>query len=278
MWPAGSRTSSRTVNAMSGDRRLITIVTPCFNAAATLQATLDSVAAQGYPNVEHIVIDGGSTDGTLDILARTAGICYVSEPDSGRAEAANKGVRLGSGEIIGWLNADDTYEQGALQAVADAFADPADPLWVTGYCRIVDADGVEIRRAVTWYKNFLLRHYSLSLYLTQNFVPDPATFVRRHVLDEVGLLDQNYKISHDYDMWLRVARLGDPVVLRRYQSRFSMSEGTLSMSGFERQFDEHARIARRRGKGHQVPVAVNMVMSRLIVLVYRSLRLVRRLR
>lgn len=263
---------------MTGVSPSITIVTPCFNAAATLEATLDSVAAQGYPNVEHIVIDGGSTDGTLNILARAEGISYISEPDSGRAEAANKGVRLANGEIIGWLNADDTYEPGALQAVADAFADPAHPLWVTGYCRIVSADGVEIRKAVTRYKNLFLRHFSLPLYLTQNFVPDPATFVRKEVLDEVGLLDQNYKISHDYDLWLRVAQLGDPVVLRRYQSRFSMSEGTLSMSGFQRQFDEHAQIARRRGKGHPIPVAVNVVMSRLIVFIYRGLRLVRRLR
>jgi len=255
---------------------LISIVTPCFNAAATIEATLASVASQGYSDLEHIVIDGGSTDGTVDILAATQGITYISESDRGRADAANKGVRMATGEIIGFLNADDTYEPGALQAVAEAFGGPSKPGWVTGYCRIVDGEGAEIRASVTRYKNFFLRHYSFDLYLTQNFVPDPATFVRKDVLDEVGPLNQDYKISHDYDLWLRVARLGDPVVLRQYLSTFCMTEGTLSMSAFEQQFDEHARIARNRGKGHPIPVAANRVMSKLIVLAYRWMRRSRR--
>lgn len=250
----------------------ITIVTACFNSAATLEATLASVREQNYPNVEHIVVDGASTDATLDILAAAEGITYISEPDGGRVDAANKGVRLATGEIIGWLNADDVYEPGALHAVADAFAGPAQPRWVTGYCRIVDSRGAEIRKSVTAYKNFLLRHYSFALYLTQNFVPDPATFVCKEVLEDVGLLDPTYRISHDYDLWLRVAKRGDPVVVRRYLSAFAMAEGTLSMSGFEQQFDEHARIARDRGRGHPFAVSANVVMSRLIVIAYRVMR------
>ncbi len=251
----------------------ISIVTPCFNSATTLAATLASVASQDYPNVEHVVVDGASTDATLDLLAGSDGISFISEPDRGRADAANKGIGLATGEIIGFLNADDTYEPGALRAVGEAFAGPERPVWVTGYCRIVNGEGREIRTSVTEYKNFLLRHYSFNLYLTQNFIPDPATFVRKVALDQVGQLDQNYQISHDYDLWLRVARLADPVVLRRYLSRFRMVEGTLSMSGFEQQFDEHARIARNRGKGHPIPVAANVLLSRLIVLAYRAMRL-----
>lgn len=261
---------------MTTDSPRISVVTPCFNSASTLGATLASVAGQDYPNAEHIVVDGGSTDATLDLLAAAEDITYISEPDRGRADAANKGVGLATGEIIGFLNADDTYEPGALRAVAEAFSSPSRPNWVTGYCRIVDGDGTEIRGSVTDYKNFFLRHYSFDLYLTQNFVPDPATFVRKEILDQVGLLDQDYKISHDYDLWLRVARLGDPAVLRRYLANFCMIEGTLSMSSFEQQFDEHARIARRRGKGHPLPVAANVVMSRMIVLAYRAMRAGRR--
>ena len=105
---------------------------------------------------------------------------------------------------------------------------------------------------------------------------DPATFVRRDVLEEVGPLDPAYPTAHDYDLWLRVARHGDPVVLRRYLSSFRMVEGTLSMEGFERQFAEHAEVARRHGEGHRLAVAVNAVTSRLIVLVYRALRWRRR--
>src|SRR3954453_22511158 len=99
----------------------ITIVTPCLNAAATLPETIASVRSQGYPRLEHVVVDGGSTDGTVELLER-AGVRFMSGPDSGRSEAANRGVAMTSGEVIGFLNADDLYEPGALQAVGEAFA------------------------------------------------------------------------------------------------------------------------------------------------------------
>jgi glycosyltransferase involved in cell wall biosynthesis len=248
----------------------ISIVTPCLDAAATIEETIASLRAQDYPQLEHVVVDGGSTDGTISILERL-GVRHVSEPDRGRAHAANKGVGLTSGEIVAWLNADDVYEPGALLAVGEAFArDPA-ANWVTGYCPIVDGEGHEIRPAVTRYKNWFLRHYSFPLYLTQNFVSDPATFVRRTALPDPPF-DESYAISHDYDLWLQVAEQGPPVVLERPLARFRMAEGTVSMEGFERQFREHADAARRRGAGHPLAVAVNRGMSRLIVLVYRLLR------
>jgi glycosyltransferase involved in cell wall biosynthesis len=255
----------------------ISIVTPCLNAAATIEETLASVRSQGYPRLEHLVVDGGSTDGTVELLRR-AGVRHVSEPDRGRVDAVNKGVRMTSGEVIAFLNADDRYEPGALMAVGKALADRTDAMWATGYCRIIDAQGREIRRAVTAYKNLLLRRFSYGLYLTQNFVSDPATFVRRRALEEAGPLDERYLISHDYDLWLRIARRHEPLVIRRYLTSFRMAEGTLSMAGFERQFREHAEVARRHGGGHAGAVAANAVMSRLIVSVYRGLRTARRSR
>jgi glycosyltransferase involved in cell wall biosynthesis len=250
----------------------ITIVTPCLNAAATLEVALESVRSQGYPRLEHVVVDGGSEDGTVELLERSEGVRWVSEPDGGRADAANKGVAMASGEVIAWLNADDRYEPGALAAVGEAFAARPDAEWVTGYCRIVDGQGHEIRKGVTAYKNAFLNRWSLGLYLTQNFVSDPATFVRAATLREIGPVDTRYAISHDYDVWLRVARRGDPVILRRYLASFRMAEGTMSMSDFERQFAEHAEVARVHGEGHRLAVAVNAVTSRLIVWVYRALR------
>lgn len=255
----------------------ISIVTPCLNAAATIEEALASVTAQGYPRLEHLVVDGGSTDGTVELLER-AGVRFISEPDRGRAHAVNKGVAMSTGEVIGWLNADDRYEPGALRVVGEAFASDPRIAWVTGYCRIIDGDGTEIRAPITAYKNFLLRHWSFPLYLTQNFVADPATFVRRAALEEAGPLDERYAISHDYDLWLRVGARHEPVVLERTLSSFRMTEGTASMAGFERQFREHAEVARLHGSGRRLPVAVNEAMSRLIVLVYRALRVARRLR
>jgi glycosyltransferase involved in cell wall biosynthesis len=256
----------------------ITIVTPAFNAAATIEQTLASVRAQDYAGaLEHLVIDGGSTDGTVALLD-AAGVRYVSEPDRGLAHAMNKGFDLARGEVVGELNADDVYAPGALVAVGAAFAAHPQAEWATGRCNIIDGDGREIRRAVTAYKNALLRRYSLRLYLTHNFISAPATFFRRDVLRELGGFDERYRISVDYDLQLKFARRGDPVVLDRDIASFRMVEGTLSMSGFERQFAEHAEQARRHGDGHRGAVAANQVLSRAIVLAYRALRSARRRR
>lgn len=253
----------------------ISVVTPCLNAAATLPETLASLRAQGYPKLEHVVVDGGSEDGTVELLEQAEGVRFVSEPDRGLSDAFNKGVRMASGDVVGWLNADDTYEPGALQAVGKALAADPERIWATGICRIVDADGHEIRKAITAYKRLLLRRYSLGLLLTQNFVMSPATFVRREALGDAPL-DEAFKYSADYDLWLRLAEREDPIVLDRVLAAFRMAEGSLSMSGFEVQFAEHAQNARAHGAGHPLPLAVNAVTSRAIPLVYRGMRAVRR--
>jgi glycosyltransferase involved in cell wall biosynthesis len=254
----------------------ITIVTPCLNGAATLPAALASVRDQAYPGtVEHLVIDGGSTDGTLEILESAPGVRYISEPDRGLSDAVNKGIRMASGEVIGWLNADDVYMPGALENAGRAFAADQDALWVTGVCLILDGDGHEIRHAVTAYKTFFLRRYSYRLHLVQNFVSCPSTFVRRSAFDEVGLLEERFKYSMDYDLWLRLGRLRPPIVIDEPLAGFTMAEGSLSMSGFERQFAEHAQNAREHGAGHPIAVAANRAASSLIVAIYRVMRRLR---
>jgi len=255
----------------------ITVVTPALNAAATIEETLRSVREQDYDNVEHVVVDGGSTDGTVEILRRTEGIRWVSEADDGLSDAMNKGIALAEGEIIGWLNADDFYLPGALGRVAETFRADPEATWLTGYCRIVDGSGDEIRKPVTAYKNWLLRHYSFALYLTQNFISAPATFVRKDAYPDPAY-ETRYRISMDYDTQLKLARERDPIILREELSTFRMIEGTLSMSGFERQFREHAANAREHGAGHPFAVAYNQAFSLALVQVYRVMRSLRRLR
>ena len=254
----------------------ISIVTAVLNRAGSIERALASVRDQGYPNVEHVVVDGGSTDGTLDVLKRSEGIRWISEPDEGLADAMNKGIAMATGDWIGWLNSDDYYLPGAFDAVSRAVESRPDARWVTGTCRIIDANDRETRTAITAYKNWLLRHYSFRLYLTQNFVSCPSTFVRKDAYEAAGPLDPRYRISMDYDVFLRIARRWDPVVLDQELAVFRMEEGTLSIDGFEQQFVEHAEQARRHGTGHPLPVAANQVISRGIVLVYRLMRARRR--
>jgi len=255
---------------------LISVITPSYNPGSMLEVALDSVAAQDHPSVEHIVVDGGSTDGTVELLQKRDGIRWVSEPDRGLAHAMNKGFEMASGEIVGELNADDIYLPGTLAVVAEELERNPGAEWLTGRCPIIGAGGEEIRRPITAYKNALLRRYSLRLYLTQNFISAPATFFRTEVVRELGGFDERYTISVDYDLQLQLARRGDPVVLDRDLACFRMVEGTLSMSGFEQQFREHTEQARRHGDGHPIPVAANRLISRMIVWTYRGMRAVRR--
>ena len=247
----------------------ISVVTPCFNSAATIQQTIDSVAQQEYAGVwEHVIVDGGSTDGTLEIV-RAAGLRHISEPDRGLAHALNKSMGLIRHEVFAELNADDRYFPGTLTAVAEAFAASPKSEWLTGQCTIIDGDGNEIRPRVARYKNFLLRHYSFPLYLTQNFISAPATFVRAAALREVGGFDERFAYSMDYDVWLKLARRGAPIILHRPLAQFRMSGESLSLTGYDRQFVEHATNAVENGRGHPIPVLINRILSRMIIEIYR---------
>lgn len=255
----------------------ITILTPVRDAVATVAETLASVAAQTRPADQHLVIDGGSTDGTLDVLAAQPGLDWTSAPDRGLAHALNRGLARATGDVVGTLNADDVYLPHTLALVAAAFEREPDRLWLTGRCPIVDAHGREIRRPISAYKHALLRRYTLGRYLTHNFLSAPATFFRRDALEAIGGFDERYRISVDYDAQLRIARRGDPIVLDEELARFRAVPGTLSASGYPRQFREHAEQARRHGAGHPAAVAANQVLSAAIVGGYAAMGVARRI-
>lgn len=256
---------------------VLTIITPCLNSAGTLAAALTSVRdANLGDQVEHVVVDGGSTDGTLDILASAEGVRWVSEPDRGLSDAMNKGLRIADGQVIGWLNADDYYLPGALRRVVDTLEDHPDMVWLTAPCVVVDEAGNEIRSLVTRYKRMLLARHSVRALIVQNYIAAPATFFRRDAVLAAGGFDERFRYSMDYDLWLRLARRAHPVILDEPVTAFRMAEGSLSMTGFRDQFAEHETNAREHGAGHRAAVAANAVISRAIVATYWLMRTLRR--
>ncbi len=224
----------------------ISIITPSYNQGQFIERTIRSVLDQNYPNLEYLVIDGGSQDGTAGILKKyEERLRWVSEKDKGQADAINKGIGRATGDIIAYLNSDDVYEPGALNKVAEHFRTHPETLWLTGKCRIIDEKDREIRRPITAYKNFLLRHYSYSLLLVTNPASQPATFWRRSAVDEFGLFDENEHLVMDYDYWLRIGKKYPLAVLDGYLAGFRVYASSKTSRSFLTTFKREMELARK---------------------------------
>lgn len=201
---------------------------------------------QGDFSVEHIVMDGGSMDGTLEILEKHAGkIRYLSGPDCGMADALNKGIALATGDVIGWINTDDVYLPGTFRKVAGYFNQHPDCQWLFGNCRIIDEDDREVRKWITAYKTGLLRNFRYDRLLLENFISQPAVFMRRSFLTKAGPVDITLPTAMDYDLWLRFARLGQPGYIDDCLSCFRMHRDSISYKGYRAQFEEQYAIHKR---------------------------------
>lgn len=258
-------------------RMRITLVTPSLNQAAFLERTISSVLSQeGDFELEYLVRDGGSTDGSAEILRRHADrLRYVIEPDTGQANAINKGLREATGDVVGWLNSDDLLYPGALARVARAFSDRPALQWIHGRCEIVDEHDRPIRRWVSAYKHFRCRRYSRRSLLVENYVSQMTVFWRRSALERVGLLDESLHYSFDYEYWLRLSALGDPLYLEDRIAAFRWYTSSKSGSSFERQFREDEEAFRRHAPRGALLRAHKKLRSAQIVTAYRLLRALR---
>jgi glycosyltransferase involved in cell wall biosynthesis len=250
------------------------VVTPSYNHAAFIEETLRSVVDQGYPDLEYLVMDGGSADGTVDILRKYDGkLSWISERDGGQAAALNDGFRSTSGEIIGWINSDDLYAEGALQAVGEYFAAHPEVEWLYGRCPIIDVSGRRSRELITLYKEFWMRRYSRRRLLIENFINQPATFFRRRLLERVGALDTRYRNAFDYDLFVRMAQVARPAYLDRVLAYFRVHAEAKTSSTFERTFREEVDSVERVTAGrHPVLVALHRVNRLKLTAAYHVLR------
>ena len=229
------------------DQPLVSIVTPSFNQAPFLEETIRSVLTQAYPRIEYIVVDGGSTDGSVEIIRRYADrlAYWVSEPDSGQSEALNKGFARSHGEIMAWLNSDDLYTPGAVGRAVAAFRANPDAAVVYGDCEYVDAEGRFVRpdRSRPFRRADALRgghHFS-----------QPAAFWRRFAWEAVGPLKTQYHYCMDLDLWMSMAARFDFVHVPELWARYRLHEASKTVSGrspFDREGDlvkaRHLRRAR----------------------------------
>jgi glycosyltransferase involved in cell wall biosynthesis len=181
------------------NKPLVSIVTPSYNQAAFLEQTIRSVLEQDYPNIEYLIADGGSTDGSVEIIKKYANklAWWVSEKDKGQADGINKGFARAKGEFIAWVNSDDYYMPGAISAVVAALQANPDVGFVFGDVQVVDKDGRILN-------NLHYGNWSHADLMTFHIIGQPAVFMRRSVLEKAGYLDPNYHFMLDHQLWLRM--------------------------------------------------------------------------
>ena len=185
----------------------ITIITPSYNQGEFIEEAILSVLYQYYPDLEYLVVDGGSTDETHAVLHRHAGrLRWINERYCGRAHAMNKGMQLATGDVVAFLNADELYTPGALHAVGRWFAQHPQALWVTGLCPLMSPVGHEVCRKLTRYRQSWLRLRSYQALCVFNYISQPATCLSHTALTALGPLDETLSYAFAYDYWLRLAR------------------------------------------------------------------------
>jgi len=240
---------------------LISIVTPSYNQVRYLEATIQSVLCQEGVDFEYIIIDGGSDDGSVELIEKhSRHLAYwVSEKDHGQTDAINKGFAIAKGDILAWLNSDDTYEPGALRQAVDYMTKHPEVGMVYGDCSYIDQDGKVIGcfpAAQTDYQR-----------LRQGYVhiPQQASFFRADLWRKVGPLDPKFFFAMDYDLWVRLARISRLVYLPgRYWANFRLHGDAKTLTADDRCWPEMLKVHYRDGGSFFSPIVAKYYIRKLV--------------
>lgn len=238
----------------------ISIVTPVYNQVQYLEQTILSIINQGYPNLEYIIIDGGSTDGTVDVIRKyESHLAYwVTESDKGMYHAIQKGFEHSTGEIMCWLNSDDVFFDKCLFAVADIFMHHPEIEWFSARSASIDADGM-----ILGVDNIdgvdSIRFCKYDFYLNRGFwVPQSSTIWRRTIWEKVGAtLDTNLRLAGDFDLWLRFINVSPLYVANTIIGTYRLREGQLSQM-----MDRYMAEVRLSVKNNPLPISEMSILKR----------------
>ena len=228
---------------------LVSIITPSLNQRRFIEATIDSVLSQDYPRIEYIVVDGGSTDGTLEVLAKYDGrLQWISEPDRGQSDAINKGFRRAKGEILAWLNSDDTYMPGAVRSAVGHLAAHPDCAMVYGDGNLIDEEGRVTGRFPATEPFDLWR-----LVYVLDYILQQSAFFRREAVEAVGYVDERLHWGMDWDLFIKIGKRFRVDYLPKAMANLREHEAAKTFSGGTRRMAELVEVMHRHGSRRYPP-------------------------
>ncbi len=246
---------------MTDNLPLVSIITPSFNQARYLEATIQSVLEQDYPRIEYIIVDGGSTDGSVDVIKKYEGrlAWWVSEQDKGQTDAINKGFNRASGEILAWINSDDTYNPGAVRAAVNFLIQNPEVAMVYADCDFINEQGGVIGKFKSAQTD--LRR------LREGYVhiPQQTMFFRANYWKELGPLDPSFYFAMDYDLWTRIAAHA-PIKYLAGQTwaNFRIHTSGKTTSADDRCWPEMLRVHYRDGGGFFSVIVAKYYLRKII--------------
>lgn len=247
----------------------ISIVTPSYNQGKFIEEAIKSVVEQNYPNFEHIILDNCSTDETIEILQKYPHLIWKSEPDRGQSDALNKGFSLATGDIIGWLNADDKYLSGCFSKIIKSFENYLDSDLVYGDYRWINEKGKVIQHRKELDFDFFILKYLHVLY-----IPTTSTFFKSRIFEEENFLDVSLKYAMDYEFFLRLAIKGYKFThINVYLADFRWHDDSKSTIAVKKQIQEQEMsLLRHDSFLSQIPSSIQPIVITFLKLLARIKR------